>query len=56
MGIAKKIADKNHNDASGVSTRHVSKHGLGRSLVKFKKALNRIAKRKAEKIAFKDAA
>jgi len=52
MSIAKKIANSNHE--YHYTTRSYSKHGLGASRRTSQKTRDRTAKRKEERIAFKD--
>lgn len=52
MNIAKKIANTNHEDH--YTTRTYSKHGVGASRRKFQRQVDRAAKRKEARQAFKD--
>ncbi len=52
--IDRKIANENHEDGGRLSTRSVSRHGLSKATKYYKKYYNRVGKRGAKKLAFKD--
>lgn len=54
MNTHRKIANENHEEGGRLSTRSVSKHGLGKAGRYYKKYYNRIGKRGAKKLALKD--
>ena len=52
MSIAKKIANRGHEEAASLTTRHTSRHGLSKGRAEAKRILNRIAKRCESRIDF----
>lgn len=55
INIAKKIAQKSHDEIANCTTRTArAPHGLGKVARRGKRRLNRSARRKAGKIAFSD--
>jgi hypothetical protein len=56
MSLAKKKANRNHEDAAALTTRRYSPSGLPNTLRREKYLKNRAAKRYEETQAFKDAA
>lgn len=56
MSIAKKYANRDHEENSSVTTKTYSRHGMPKCLRKNKRRRNRVAKRYEERLDFADSA